>query len=77
MCIHKSYIRDIFESSMNKILQKVGEEVVELIIEAKENNNERFLNEAADLLFHYLVLLQAKNLNLKDILDILKKRKKT
>lgn len=77
LCIHNSYIRDIFESSMNKILQKVGEEAVELIIEAKENNKERFLNEAADLLFHYLVLLQAKDLRLKDILDILKKRKKT
>lgn len=77
VCIHKSYIRDIFENSINKILQKVGEEVVELIIEAKENNKERFINEAADLLFHYLVLLQAKNLRLKDIIDILKKRKKT
>lgn len=75
--IHKSYIRDFFERSINKILQKVGEEAVELIIEAKENNKERFLNEAADLLFHYLVLLQAKNFNLKDILEILKKRKKT
>lgn len=75
--IHKSYIRDIFESSMNKIIQKVGEETIELLIEAKDNNKERFLNEAADLLFHYLVLLHAKNLRLKNILDILKKRKKT
>jgi len=75
--IHKSYVRDLFEGSMNKILQKVGEEAVELLIEAKDNNNDRFINEAADLLFHYLVLLQAKNLNLKDILEILKKRKKT
>lgn len=75
--IHKSYIRNFFESSINKIIQKVGEEAVELIIEAKENNKERFLNEAADLLFHYLVLLQAKNFNIRDILDILKKRKKT
>lgn len=75
--IHKSYVRDLFESSMNKIIQKVGEEAVELIIEAKDNNKERFINEAADLLFHYLVLLQAKNFNLKDILEILKKRKKT
>lgn len=75
--IHKSYIRDYFESSMNKIIQKLGEEAVEFIIEAKDNNKERFLNEAADLLFHYLVLLQAKNFNLNDVLDILKKRKKT
>jgi len=73
--IHKSYIRDIFECSINKILQKFGEESIEFIIEAKENNKERFLNEAADLLFHYLVLLQAKNFNLNDILGILKKRK--
>ncbi len=75
--LQKSYIRDIFKSSMNEILQKIGEEAVELIIEAKSNNKERFLNEAADLLFHYLVLLQAKNFNIKDVLDILKKRKKT
>lgn len=73
--IHKSYVRDLFESSMNKIIQKVGEEAVELIIEAKENNKERFINEAADLLFHYLILLQAKNFKLKNIIDILKKRK--
>lgn len=75
--IHKSYIRDLFESSINKIIQKVGEEAVELLIEAQDNNKERFLNEAADLLFHYLVLIQAKNFNVKDILDILKKRQKT
>lgn len=73
--IHKSYVRDLFESSMNKIIQKVGEEAVELIIEAKENNKERFINEAADLLFHYLILLQAKNFKLKNIIDLLKKRK--
>lgn len=75
--IHKSYVRDLFESSMNKIIQKIGEEAIELIIEAKDNNKERLINEAADLLFHYLVLLQAKNLNLKEILSIFKKRKKT
>lgn len=74
--IHKSYIRDLFECNINKIIQKVGEEVVELLIEAKDNSKERFLNEAADLLFHYLVLLQAKNFYLKDVLEILKKRKK-
>lgn len=75
--ITHSYVRDLFESNMNKIIQKVGEEAVELIIEAKDNNKERFINEAADLLFHYLVLLQAKNFKLKDILSILKKRKNT
>lgn len=75
--IHNSYIRELFESSMNKIIQKVGEEAVELIIEAKDNSKKRFLNEAADLLFHFLVLLQAKNFNIKNILDILKKRQKT
>lgn len=72
--IHKSYVRDLFESRMNKMIQKVGEEAVELIIEAKENNKERFINEAADLLFHYLVLLQAKKFKLKDILSLLKTR---
>lgn len=75
--LHTSYVRDLFESSINKIIQKIGEEAIELIIEAKDNNKERLINEAADLLFHYLVLLQAKNLKLKDILLILKKRKKT
>lgn len=74
--IHKSYVRDLFESSINKIVQKVGEEAVELLIEAKDNSKERFLNEAADLLFHYLILIQAKSFNIKDILDILKKRQK-
>ena len=61
---------------MNRIAQKVGEEAVELIIEAKDNNNKLFLNEAADLLFHYLVLLQAKNKMLEDVLEILEKRHK-
>jgi phosphoribosyl-ATP pyrophosphohydrolase/phosphoribosyl-AMP cyclohydrolase len=74
--IHKSYIRDLFENNMNKIIQKVGEEAVELIISSKDSSKERFLNEAADLLFHYLVLIQAKNFNIKDILYILKKRQK-
>lgn len=74
--IHESYVKDLFGRGMNKIIQKVGEEVVELLLEAKENKKERFLNEAADLLFHYLILLQAKNFNLKDVLSILKKRKK-
>lgn len=73
--LHKSYVRDLFESSINKIIQKFGEEAAELIIEAKDNNKERFINEAADLLFHYLVLLQAKKFKLKDILSILKIRK--
>jgi phosphoribosyl-ATP pyrophosphohydrolase/phosphoribosyl-AMP cyclohydrolase len=61
---------------MNRIAQKVGEEAVELIIEAKDNNNKLFLNEAADLMFHYLVLLQAKNKMLEDVIEVLEKRHK-
>jgi phosphoribosyl-ATP pyrophosphohydrolase/phosphoribosyl-AMP cyclohydrolase len=56
--------------------QKVGEEAVELVIEAKDNNNKLFLNEAADLMFHYLVLLQAKNKMLDDVIEVLEKRHK-
>ncbi len=59
---------------MNKIAQKVGEEAVELVIEAKDDNTDLFLNEAADLLFHYLLLLNAKGHNLGSVIDILKKR---
>lgn len=74
--IHESYVKDLFDRGVNKIIQKVGEEVVELLIEAKGNSNERFINEAADLLFHFLLLLQVKKFNIKDVLYILKKRKK-
>lgn len=70
----KSYVRQLFAQGVNKIAQKVGEEAVELVIEAKDNNEELFLNEAADLLFHYLVLLNVKGHNLQDVLYVLKER---
>ena len=69
-----SYVRKLFHSGINKIAQKVGEEAVELVIEAKDVNNELFLNEASDLLFHYLILLQAKGHKLDDVIAILKGR---
>ena len=61
---------------LNKIAQKVGEEAVELVIEAKDDNDDLFLNESADLLFHYLILLQNKGYKLNDVLKILKSREK-
>jgi phosphoribosyl-ATP pyrophosphohydrolase/phosphoribosyl-AMP cyclohydrolase len=70
----KSYVRSLFQEGINKIAQKVGEEAVELIIEAKDNNKELFLNESADLLFHYLVLLNSKGYTLRDVINILQKR---
>jgi phosphoribosyl-ATP pyrophosphohydrolase/phosphoribosyl-AMP cyclohydrolase len=70
----KSYVRQLFQKGINKIAQKVGEEAVEMVIEAKDNNDELFANEAADLLFHYLVLLNAKGYNLQDIVSILQAR---
>lgn len=70
----KSYISSLLIKGLNAVAQKVGEEAVELIIEAKDNDAERFKNEAADLLFHYLILLQAKGFELNDITDILKTR---
>ena len=69
-----SYTNSLLDSGINKVAQKVGEEAVELVIEAKDNNKELFLNEAADLMFHYLVLLQAKNYSLNDVNEVLKKR---
>jgi len=69
-----SYVASLFEKGINKIAQKVGEEAVETVIEAKDNNDELFLNESADLLFHYLILLQAKGFTLDDIVQVLKKR---
>lgn len=69
-----SYTASLFAKGINKIAQKVGEEAVELVIEAKDNNEKLFLNEAADLLFHYLVLLQAKGYKLEHILGVLKER---
>jgi len=71
-----SYTSTLFKEGINRMAQKVGEEAVELIIEAKDNNNKLFLNEAADLMFHYLVLLQAKNKRLDDVIEILEKRHK-
>ncbi len=72
----KSYTTKLFTSGINKVAQKVGEEAVELIIEAKDDNEELFLGEAADLMFHYLVLLQAKGYKLKDVISVLEKRHK-
>lgn len=70
----QSYVKKLFDSGLNKIAQKVGEEAVELVIEAKDGDTERFLNEAADLLFHYLILLNSKGHNLDHVVDILQKR---
>ncbi len=72
----KSYVASLFEKGINKIAQKVGEEAVEVVIEAKDDNKELFLNESADLLFHYLILLKAKGYGLNDVLEILKSREK-
>lgn len=69
-----SYVARLFAKGMNKVAQKVGEEAVELVIEAKDNNDHLFLEEAADLLFHYLLLLNAKGHNLQKVVDILQKR---
>ncbi len=70
----ESYVASLFSKGINKIAQKVGEEAVELVIEAKDDDKDLFLNEAADLLFHYLILLNAKDFKLQDVLDILQKR---
>jgi phosphoribosyl-AMP cyclohydrolase / phosphoribosyl-ATP pyrophosphohydrolase len=72
----KSYVASLFAKGINKIAQKVGEEAVEVVIEAKDNNDVLFKDEAADLLFHYLILLQAKNFTLQDIISVLKSRHK-
>jgi phosphoribosyl-ATP pyrophosphohydrolase/phosphoribosyl-AMP cyclohydrolase len=69
-----SYVASLFEKGINKIAQKVGEEAVEIVIEAKDNDDNLFLNEGADLMFHYLILLQAKGFTLKDIVKILEGR---
>ena len=72
----KSYVASLFEKGINKIAQKVGEEAVEVVIEAKDDNDDLFLSESADLLFHYLILLQAKGFQLNDVVEVLKKRQK-
>ncbi|TCZ68285.1 bifunctional phosphoribosyl-AMP cyclohydrolase/phosphoribosyl-ATP diphosphatase HisIE [Flaviaesturariibacter aridisoli] len=69
-----SYVRKLCSKGINKIAQKVGEEAVELVIEAKDVNRALFLGEAADLLFHYLILIQAKDCTLADVVDVLQKR---
>jgi phosphoribosyl-AMP cyclohydrolase / phosphoribosyl-ATP pyrophosphohydrolase len=71
-----SYTAKMFAKGLNKIAQKVGEEAVELVIESKDDNKDLFLNEAADLMFHYLMLLQAKGFQLNDVLEVLKSRVK-
>lgn len=70
----ESYVSSLFQKGINKIAQKVGEEAIELVIEAKDNNQDLFIGEAADLLFHYLILLKAKNLKLSNIEAELKNR---
>jgi phosphoribosyl-ATP pyrophosphohydrolase/phosphoribosyl-AMP cyclohydrolase len=72
----KSYTASLFKEGINKIAQKVGEEATEVIIEAKDNDAEKFKNEAADFLFHYLILLEAKNSSLDEIIEVLKSRHK-
>lgn len=72
----ESYVASLLAKGINKVAQKVGEEAVELVIEAKDNNDDLFLGEAADLLFHYIVLLQARGFALKDVVATLEKRKK-
>ena len=69
-----SYTASLFKKGVNKIAQKVGEEAVELVIEAKDNNDDLFRGEAADLLFHYLVLLEEKNISLDEVIDVLQER---
>ena len=72
----KSYTASLFKKGINKIAQKVGEEAVEVVIEAKDDNAELFENEAADLLYHYMILLEAKGYNLADITKVLSGRHK-
>ena len=71
-----SYVASLFAKGINKIAQKVGEEAVEVVIEAKDNNDDLFLSESADLFFHYLILLQAKGFKLNDVVEVLKGREK-
>ena len=72
--VETSYVKQLFSKGINKIAQKVGEEAVEMVIEAKDNNETLFLEESADLLFHYLLLLNAKGHNLQDVINVLTKR---
>ena len=72
----KSYVASLFAKGINKIAQKVGEEAIEMVIESKDSNDDLFLNESADLLFHYLILLQAKSFKLDDVVEVLMGRVK-
>lgn len=72
----KSYVKSLFQKGINTIAQKVGEEAVELVIEAKDNDDDKFINEAADLLFHFLVLLNIKKFTLRKVINVLQKRHK-
>ena len=72
--VETSYTSKLYERGINKVAQKVGEEAVELVIEAKDNNDDLFKNEAADLLYHFLILLKAKNFKLQDIEKVLQGR---
>ena len=71
---NSSYVSSLFKKGTNKIAQKVGEEAVELVIESKDNNDDLFLNESADLIFHYLILLQEKGFKMNDVVKVLKHR---
>jgi phosphoribosyl-ATP pyrophosphohydrolase/phosphoribosyl-AMP cyclohydrolase len=71
-----SYTYSLLQKGINKVAQKVGEEAVELVIEAKDDNRELFLNEAADLMYHYLVLLKSKGISLREVEQILEERHK-
>ncbi len=71
-----SYVAKLFGKGINKLAQKVGEEAVELVIEAKDDDRDKFLSEAADLLFHYLLLLRAKDASITDVLEVLRSRRK-
>ena len=70
----ESYVARLFSKGINKVAQKVGEEAVEVVIEAKDSDDNLFLNESADLLFHYMMLLEAKGFTLNDVISILKER---
>lgn len=72
--LQESYTNQLFKKGINKVAQKVGEEAVELVIEAKDNNDDFFLNEAADLMYHFLILLKAKGFQINDVENILKSR---
>tara|TARA_B100001248_G_scaffold53525_1_gene35127 strand:+ start:272 stop:874 length:603 start_codon:yes stop_codon:yes gene_type:complete len=73
---NKSYVSKLFSEGQNRIIQKVGEEAVELLIESKDNNKQKFIEESADLLFHFLILLNKKNIKLDEIVNELQLRNK-